>query len=108
MDSITLDRRTAVAGAAALAASAALGAGISAAFADEQQATDADQHGTSAHEPQEAQETIECDVVIAGAGIAGLMAADHLAEQGFNVYLLEKGVSAAVSDWAQCGGPQRL
>lgn len=105
MDSITLDRRTAVAGAAALAASAALGAGTSAAFADEQQATGADQHGTSAREPQKAQETIECDVVIAGAGIAGLMAADHLVEQGFNVYLLEKGVSAAVSDWAQCGGP---
>ena len=99
-----LDRRAFVAGAAAVAAGAA--ALASAAHADEAAPVADDRNGTSARAAQEtADETVECDVVIAGAGIAGLMAADHLVEQGFKVCLLEKGVSAVVSDWAQCGGP---
>ena len=99
-----LDRRAFVAGAAAVAAGTA--ALASAAHADEAAPVADDRNGTSARAAQEtADETVECDVVIAGAGIAGLMAADHLAEQGFKVCLLEKGVSAVVSDWAQCGGP---
>lgn len=68
--------------------------------------TETDEHGSSARPAQhDVDETIETDVVIVGAGIAGLMAADHLAEQGIKVTLLEKGVSAVVSNWAQCGGP---
>lgn len=99
-----LDRRAFVAGAAAVAAGTA--ALATAAHADEAAPVADDRNGTSARAAQEtADETVECDVVIAGAGIAGLMAADHLAEQGFKVCLLEKGVSAVVSDWAQCGGP---
>ena len=99
-----LDRRAFVAGAAAVAAGTA--ALASAAHADEAAPVADDRNGTSARAAQEtADETVECDVVIAGAGIAGLMAADHLVEQGFKVCLLEKGVSAVVSDWAQCGGP---
>ena len=99
-----LDRRAFVAGAAAVAAGTA--ALATAAHADEAAPVVDDRNGTSARAAQEtADETVECDVVIAGAGIAGLMAADHLVEQGFKVCLLEKGVSAVVSDWAQCGGP---
>ena len=90
MDSITLDRLHRCRRSILLGRQRGPGAGTSAGFAVRAAATGADQHGTSAHEPQKAQETIECDVVIAGAGIAGLMAADHLAEQGFNVYRLER------------------
>lgn len=101
-----IHRRSLVAAAAALTGVAAL-AGVSRARADEaSEGAEADQRGTSARPAlEEVDQTIECDVVVVGAGIAGLMAADHLAEQGVNVYLLEKGVSAAVSNWAQCGGP---
>ena len=105
-DFTSLDRRSFLA-AGALAAGAAAFAGAGAARADEAAATEADdRNGTSAKAAQQtADETVECDVVIAGAGVAGLMAADHLAEQGYKVCLLEKGVSAVVSNWAQCGGP---
>lgn len=116
-DFSSLDRRSFVAGSAALAAlagtaattvAAAAAATPAPALADEPSSASPadDRHGTSARAAVETpDETVSCDVVIAGAGIAGLMAADHLAEQGLKVCLLEKGVSAVVSDWAQCGGP---
>ena len=88
-----LDRRAFVAGAAVVAAGTA--ALATAAHADEAAPVVDDRNGTSARAAQEtADETVECDVVIAGAGIAGLMAADHLVEQGFKVCLLEKGAGA--------------
>lgn len=100
--------------AAVLAASATLPApapvfaaeGSASQAADTPSPTGDDRHGTSARAAQaSAEQTIECDVVVVGAGIAGLMAADHLAEQGISVCLLEKGASVAASNWAQCGGP---
>ena len=102
----SLDRRSFLAAASAAAGVAAL-AGAGLASADEAAATGSDdRHSTSAKAAQDSvDETVECDVVIAGAGIAGLMAADNLANQGYSVVLLEKGVSAVVSNWAQCGGP---
>lgn len=45
------------------------------------------------------------DVVIAGAGAAGMMAALELGEAGKKVLLLEKGKSPAVSNFARAGGP---
>jgi succinate dehydrogenase/fumarate reductase flavoprotein subunit len=36
-------------------------------------------------------ETIECDIVVAGGGITGLVAAAYAAEQGASVHVLEKG-----------------
>lgn len=100
--------------AAAAGASAIAASGTTALASEASEPADAEadaeagttgQNGTSAREAQIAEHTIETDVVIVGAGVAGLMAADHLAEQGIGVYLLEKGVSAVVSNWAQCGGP---
>lgn len=55
----------------------------------------------------QAGETIEdkADIVIVGAGAAGLMAAYEASEKGASVIVLEKGSSAAVSNFALCGGP---
>lgn len=55
----------------------------------------------------EAGETIEleADIVVVGAGAAGLMAAYNATKGGANVIVLEKGASAAVSNFAMCGGP---
>ena len=50
-------------------------------------------------------ETYEADVVIAGAGAAGLMAALELTMAGKKVIVLEKGASAGVSNFSMCGGP---
>lgn len=102
-----MSRLAFVKGAALASGTAALAGTAAVAGASEAAGTSADdRHGTSARPAQaDAAQTFEADVVVVGAGIAGLMAADHLAEQGLNVYLLEKGVSAAVSNWAQCGGP---
>lgn len=105
MTSSVINRRTFVACAAGGAAAAALPLSAS---ADEGTAAplDAfDPHGSSARPIAEAAATIECDVAVVGAGAAGLMAALHAAELGYNVCLLEKGPSAAASNFAQCGGP---
>lgn len=45
------------------------------------------------------------DVVIAGGGAAGLMAALELGKHGKKVIVLEKGVSLASSNFAKAGGP---
>ncbi len=47
----------------------------------------------------------EFDVIIAGAGAAGLLAALCLSKSGRRVLLLEKGRSAVVSNFARAGGP---
>ena len=49
--------------------------------------------------------TVDCDAVVVGAGAAGLMAAMELAAAGKKTYLLEKGLSPAVSNGSQAGGP---
>lgn len=50
-------------------------------------------------------ETYEAEVVIVGAGAAGLQAALNLARDGKDVIVVEKGMSAVVSNFALCGGP---
>ena len=105
MTSSVINRRTFVACAAGGAAAVALPLSAS---ADEGAAASPDAfdpHGSSARPIAEAAATIECDVAVVGAGAAGLMAALHAAELGYNVCLLEKGPSAAASNFAQCGGP---
>ena len=47
----------------------------------------------------------EADIVIVGAGAAGLMAAYTASEGGAKVIVLEKGASALQSNFAMCGGP---
>lgn len=50
-------------------------------------------------------EEYTCDVVIVGAGAAGLTAGISASSLGANVLVIEKGVSAAVSNGANAGGP---
>ena len=47
----------------------------------------------------------EADVVIVGAGAAGMNAAVEAAQSGLKVIVLEKGASIGVSNAAQAGGP---
>ena len=49
--------------------------------------------------------TKRVDVVIAGSGAAGMLAAIRAAESGLSCVLLEKGRSIASSNSARCGGP---
>ena len=81
-----------------VAAAAALGlAGITPAFAEEAK--------TEEKETLVPSSKIDCDAVVVGAGAAGLMAAMELATAGKKTYLLEKGMSVAVSNGSQAGGP---
>lgn len=54
---------------------------------------------------KEGSEVKECDAVIVGAGAAGLQAALWLARGGKKVVVVEAGPSAAISNFAMCGGP---
>jgi fumarate reductase flavoprotein subunit len=47
----------------------------------------------------------EADIVIVGAGAAGLMAALTASEAGAKVIVMEKAANALASNFAQCGGP---
>lgn len=47
----------------------------------------------------------EADIVIVGAGAAGLMAAHTASKGGAKVIVMEKGASALQSNFAMCGGP---
>ena len=81
-----------------VAAAAALGlTGIAPAFAEEAK--------TEEKEKLVPSSTVDCDAVVVGAGAAGLMAAMELAAAGKKTYLLEKGITAAVSNGSQAGGP---
>ena len=81
-----------------VAAAAALGlTGIAPAFAEEAKPEEKETLVPSS--------TIECDAVVVGAGAAGLMAAMELAAAGKKTYLLEKGITVAVSNGSQAGGP---
>lgn len=92
IDSKNVSRRTFVASAAA---AGALAATTSVALADESKTENAD-GGTDAP---------SCDVVIAGAGAAGLWAAVEAVDAGLNVIVVEKAASVAMANGAQAGGP---
>ncbi len=100
-------RRAFVTGIAAVGAAAAVArpalAKEASAPADAPEGFDA--HGSSARPVAEVAETRKYQVVVVGAGAAGLMAADHLADYGLDVCLLEKGSSTSVSNFSLCGGP---
>ena len=85
IESSNVSRRAFVAGSAAVAAVAAT-AGTTA-FADEAGAD------------------MTCDVVIAGAGAAGIWAAVEAADAGLSVIVVEKAASVAMANGAQAGGP---
>lgn len=87
-DSQNLSRRTFV----AAAAGAAAVAGASVALADEKT-------------EEVASTNMSCDVVIAGAGAAGLWAAVEAVDAGLNVIVVEKASSVAMANGAQAGGP---
>ena len=104
--SIEVTRRNFLAGMAGAGALAAVGlAGCSSGGAESQAAAPAGESGTQAigsAEPafltapdpipdSEIAETIECELVICGAGICGLPAAMLAAENGADVHVLEKG-----------------
>ena len=91
-----VSRRGFLKGSAAAALLAASHAAVS--FAEEAPAMEEEM-------PAEAEETYEADVVIVGAGAAGLQAAYQLTKEGKAVIILEKGGSAAVTNFALCGGP---
>ena len=63
------------------------------------------QSGQTAIPRVEGSQTKECDVCVVGAGATGLMAALKLAEAGKKVIVVEKAPSAAMSNFAMCGGP---
>ena len=48
-------------------------------------------------------ETIDCDIVVCGAGIAGLPGAAFAAEQGANVHILEKAGTYGTARLCTCG-----
>ena len=106
-----LNRRSFIglAGAAALATGAGLAAASAVpAFADE--ADEADETEDAAEGSEgiarvEGAETMEADVVVVGAGAAGLMAALKLAEGGMSVVVLERAATAMSSNFSMCGGP---
>ena len=76
-----------------------------AAAGEDATASPADQSGQTAIPRVEGSQTKECDVCVVGAGAAGLMAALKLAEAGKKVIVVEKAPSAAMSNFAMCGGP---
>ena len=83
-----------LAGAAAVAATGIMGFGSSStAFAEEMNSL-----GTP-------DEKYEADVVIVGAGAAGLQAALNLCRAGKKVIVVEKAASAYASNFSMCGGP---
>ena len=94
-DKCEVSRRFFLKGSAAAALLAAAHSVVS--FAEEAPAME--------EEMMEASETYEADVVIVGAGAAGLQAALQLTKAGRSVIILEKGGSAAVANFALCGGP---
>jgi len=94
-----LDRRTFIKSAAV---AGALAAGVGLAGCSSNAATGSD---TVTETSAQASQTIDCDVVVVGAGAAGLMASYQLTQAGYDVQLLEKGASAAASNFSMCGGP---
>ena len=98
-----LNRRTFIKTAGSAVAATAVAGMASAALADEPPAADAapaqaeeaaDEPVADWHEPPaevtEFAQEIDCDVVVCGHGFAGITCCRELAEEGANVYLIEK------------------
>ena len=101
-----MTRRGFVAGAAV--AGATLAAGVARAAeteetAETETAPEAAEEAETA--PAEASQALECDVVIAGAGAAGLWAGIEAVDAGLNVIVIDKASSVAMANGAQAGGP---
>lgn len=93
--SFELSRRNFVALGTAAAATA-VAAGTSVALADEQKADEA---------AAPTSDTLETDVVIAGAGAAGLLAAVEACRAGKSVVVIDKASSIGMANGALAGGP---
>ncbi len=78
------------------AAAAAVAAGASVALADEQKADEA---------AAPTSDTLEADVVIAGAGAAGLLAAVEACRAGKSVIVVDKASGIGMANGALAGGP---
>ncbi|MEG1494351.1 MAG: FAD-dependent oxidoreductase, partial [Gordonibacter sp.] len=92
-------------GVAALGGAAVLaGCAPKAASADKASAQESAAAG-DASAMKTADETKECDVVVLGAGGAGMWAAVEVARAGKSVIVVEKGNSVGVSNGSLAGGP---
>lgn len=80
-------------------------AGTGKADAAESASQDSGQQAAEGIPRKEGSSTKECDVVVVGAGAAGLMAALKLSEAGKSVIVVEKAPSASMSNFSMCGGP---
>lgn len=80
-------------------------AGTGKADAAEGASQDSGQQAAEGIPRKEGSSTKECDVVVVGAGAAGLMAALKLSEAGKSVIVVEKAPSASMSNFSMCGGP---
>lgn len=96
-----MTRRNFVSLTAGTAAVAALGA--SAALADE--AAEEEAAEEVAEDAAPAGDVLEADVVIAGAGAAGMWAAIEVCRAGKSAIVVEKGASVAMANGAIAGGP---
>lgn len=102
----SMDRRGFLKGMAATGIAACAGASLASCAPASPKANDESSETTSTKiERKEGAQTKECDVVIVGAGAAGLMAALKLARAGKQVIVLEKAESVGMSNFAMCGGP---
>lgn len=100
--STPLSRRGFVAGAAALATAAVAGSTSLA------QADPSPVHEPTISVPSSVTETLECDLVICGAGAAGMWAGVEAARNGVKVIIIEKGADLNVSNAAMAGGPMAV
>ena len=80
-------------------------AGTGKADAAEGASQDSGQQAAKGIPRKEGSSTKECDVVVVGAGAAGLMATLKLSEAGKSVIVVEKAPSASMSNFSMCGGP---
>lgn len=101
-----LSRRTflALGGVAALGGAAAL-AGCAPQSASSADKAAADSDANEAATMKTADETRECDIVVVGAGGAGLWAAVEAVRAGKSVIVIEKGGNVGVGNGALAGGP---
>ena len=72
-----------------------------------QAGADMTKFGASVEKGELAEETIDADIVVVGAGGAGMMAAYYAAKEGYNVVIIEKTPLVGGAS-AMAGGPEGL